>query len=101
MIHTSFHDNYVVDWTNSGESLAVAGKVRETPCPADHSFRFQNEIQFFSDEGATIYSAQIPSEKVRKLTERCGGLSYQVSLAVHSRKLFFVALLEREELEGV
>lgn len=54
---------YLVDWTNSGEILAVAGKERELTCKADHSFTYINSVLFYNDHGALIYKVQVPSDK--------------------------------------
>ena len=54
----------MVDWTNSGEYLAVAGKLCEIPCPSDHSFRYNNAVKFYNHQGLLVFTAKIPSEKV-------------------------------------
>ena len=49
-ICTGLH-NFYVDWTNSGELLAVAGKVREIANKADHTIRYINVIHFYDENG--------------------------------------------------
>lgn len=64
VIKTGFQ-NYVVDWTNNGEMLAVAGKAKDVPSRADHSFTYVNAVKFYNDEGNLIYQVLVPSIKVR------------------------------------
>ena len=53
-----------MDWTNSGELLAVAGKVREIANKADHTIRYINVIHFYDENGQLLYRSKIPSEMV-------------------------------------
>eukprot|EP00095_Tigriopus_kingsejongensis_P002723 maker-scaffold1696_size30952-snap-gene-0.10 protein:Tk02723 transcript:maker-scaffold1696_size30952-snap-gene-0.10-mRNA-1 annotation:"tubby-related protein 4-like isoform x2" len=62
VIHSGFPD-YVVDWTNSGEMLAVAGKERELTCQTNHTFSYYNSVRFYNEQGALICRVQIPSDK--------------------------------------
>ena len=62
-ICTGLH-NFYVDWTNSGELLAVAGKVREIANKADHTIRYINVIHFYDENGQLLYRSKIPSEMV-------------------------------------
>ena len=57
--------NFFVDWTNSGELLAVAGKHREIANRADHTIRYMNVIHFYDEGGQLLYRSKIPSEMVR------------------------------------
>nr|XP_040583533.1 tubby-related protein 4-like [Lepeophtheirus salmonis] len=62
VIHTGLSQS-VVDWSNSGELLAVAGKYKEYPCREDHSFIFVNFLHFYNDEGELIYRIRVPYDK--------------------------------------
>ena len=64
VISTGFQ-SYFVDWTNSGELLAVAGKIREIAVKSNHTIRYINSLRFYNDLGHLIYSAKIPCETVR------------------------------------
>ena len=57
--------NFYVDWTNSGELLAVAGKVREIANRADHTIRYINVLHFYDENGQLLYRSKIPSEMVK------------------------------------
>ena len=63
--------SYVFDWTNSGETLAVAGKVGEVACKEGQSFRYLNEVKFYNDQGNLISKVPIPSEKVTGYISEC------------------------------
>ena len=58
--------NFYVDWTNSGELLAVAGKVREIANRTEHTIRYINVLHFYDEMGQLLYRSKIPSEMVRK-----------------------------------
>ena len=63
MLHTGFQ-SYFVDWTNSGELLAVAGKLREIAVKSNHTIRYENVLHFYNDAGLLIYRVRIPCETV-------------------------------------
>ena len=55
-----------MDWTNSGELLAVAGKVKEIAVKSNHTIRYINVLHFYNDAGLLIYKVRIPCETVRR-----------------------------------
>ena len=55
-----------MDWTNSGELLAVAGKVKEIAVKSNHTIRYINVLHFYNDAGLLIYQVRIPCETVRR-----------------------------------
>ena len=78
----------VMDWSNSGAWLAVAGKVshaivtcalivwdtclsstqeREIARRSDHTFKYVNSVKFFTEQGNLLYRAEIRSDNVHKL----------------------------------
>ena len=59
MLHTGFQ-SYYVDWTNSGELLAVAGKSREIAVKSNHTIRYVNDLHFYNDSGLLVYRIPIP-----------------------------------------
>ena len=63
VLHTGFQ-SYFVDWTNSGELLAVAGKLREIAVKSNHTIRYMNVLHFYNDAGLFIYRVRIPCETV-------------------------------------
>ncbi len=63
MIVTGFQ-NFCIDWSNSGELLAVAGKVCELPLQALHSFKYVNEVKLYNTQGILLYRTKVPSEHV-------------------------------------
>ena len=56
--------NYFVDWTNSGDLLAVSGKLREIANRSEHTVRYINVLQFYDESGQLLYRIKIPSEMV-------------------------------------
>ena len=66
VLHSGFQ-SYHVDWTNSGELLAVAGKIREIAVKSNHTIRYVNVLHFYNDTGQLVYKAKIPCETVRFL----------------------------------
>ena len=64
VLQTGFQ-NYHVDWTNSGELLAVAGKFREIAVKSNHTIRYINVLHFYNDTGQMVYKIKIPCETVR------------------------------------
>ena len=54
-----------MDWTNSGELLAVAGKFREIAVKSNHTIRYINVLHFYNDTGQMVYKIKIPCETVR------------------------------------
>jgi len=67
VLHSGFQ-SYHVDWTNSGELLAVAGKIREIAVKSNHTIRYVNVLHFYNDTGQLVYKAKIPCETVRITT---------------------------------
>lgn len=65
VLQTGFQ-SYCVDWTNSGELLAVAGKSREFAIKSNHTIRYENVLHFYNDSGTLIYNISIPSKTVRR-----------------------------------
>ena len=63
VLHSGFQ-SYHVDWTNSGELLAVAGKIREIAVKSNHTIRYVNVLHFYNDTGQLVYKAKIPCETV-------------------------------------
>ena len=59
-----------MDWTNSGELLAVAGKIREIAVKSNHTIRYVNVLHFYNDTGQLVYKAKIPCETVSFLPFR-------------------------------
>ena len=53
-----------MDWTNSGELLAVAGKFREIAVKSNHTIRYLNVLHFYNDIGQMVYKVDIPCETV-------------------------------------
>ena len=54
-----------MDWTNSGNLLAVAGKSKEIACRSDHTIRYVNMVNFYNENGCLILRSRIPFETVR------------------------------------
>ena len=52
------------EWSNSGEILAVAGRVSLTHSETDANYHHLNRIKFFSDAGNPVYTVLIPFYKV-------------------------------------
>ena len=73
--------NFYVDWTNSGELLAVAGKFREIANRADHTIRYINVVHFYDEVGQLLYRSKVPSE-MHPITSMTWG---------HNDKRIFVA----------
>ena len=63
MLHTGFQ-SYYVDWTNSGDLLAVAGKSREIAVKSNHTIRYVNGLHFYNDSGRLVYRVNIPCDTV-------------------------------------
>lgn len=63
MLHTGFQ-SYFVDWTNSGDLLAVAGKLKEVAIKSNHTIRYVNVLHFYNDAGLLIYKIDIPCDTV-------------------------------------
>ena len=55
------------EWSNSGELLAVAGRVSLTQSETDVNYHHLNRIKFFSDSGNPVYTVLIPFYKVGQL----------------------------------
>jgi len=56
----NYFQSYYVDWTNSGELLAVAGKSREIAVKSNHTIRYVNDLHFYNDSGLLVYRIPIP-----------------------------------------
>ena len=53
-----------MDWSHSGEVLAVAGKERDVAMPRERAFKYVNRLKLYNDQGATLFSTLIPSDIV-------------------------------------
>ena len=63
VIDTGFQ-SFELDWSNNGETLAVAGKMWEMPCQESHTFSYVNAVKLYSKTGTLLYNIRIPSENV-------------------------------------
>ena len=63
LLHTGFQTMFA-EWSNSGELLAVAGRVSLTHSETDVNYHHLNRIKFFSDSGNPVYTVLIPFYKV-------------------------------------
>ena len=65
VVQTGLVNGIHMDWTNSGQLLAVAG------CQATVTGNIANLLQFYDETGLLMYRVSIPSLQVLLIEEKC------------------------------